>query len=58
VEAILKRDGLWERYSNLAAVPLVKALEARALPPATVEDLAPYTTPRSGARLYPRKRTG
>lgn len=57
VESILREDGLWERFSNLATVPLAKALESGALPPGTSERLAPYLTRRSGARLYPRKRS-
>jgi putative RecB family exonuclease len=57
VEAILRESGEWERYASLSPVSLAKAYDAGELDPATMERLAPYTTPRSGAKLYPRKRT-
>jgi putative RecB family exonuclease len=57
VEAILREDGLWERFSNLASVPLSKALESGSVPAATADRLAPYITRRVGARLYARKRS-
>jgi len=57
VERILREDGLWDRYSYLAIAPLAKALEAGTVPPGTAEKLAPHLTQRSGAKLYPRKRS-
>ncbi len=57
VEAILRADGLWDRFSYLAAAPLAKAIDGRMLPRETMERLSGYVTIRSGARLYPRKRT-
>jgi putative RecB family exonuclease len=57
VEAILREDGLWERFSSLASVTLAKALDSGSVPPPTVERLAPFLSRRSGARLYARKRS-
>lgn len=56
VEAILREDGMWERFASLSPVSLAKALDAGELPPATAVRLAPLLTRRSGARLYLRSR--
>jgi putative RecB family exonuclease len=57
VEAILREEGLWDRFSNLASVNLAKALDSGSLPPQTAERLAPFLSRRSGAKLYARKRS-
>ena len=56
VEAILREDGMWERFASISPVSLAKALDAGELPPATAVRLAPLVTRRSGARLYLRSR--
>jgi putative RecB family exonuclease len=56
VEAILRESGEWERLAALSPVSLAKAYDAGELASGTMERLAPYAVPRSGAKLYPRKR--
>lgn len=56
VEAILREDGVWERFASLSPVSLAKAMDAGELPPATAARLAPHVTRRCGARLYLRAR--
>jgi putative RecB family exonuclease len=56
VEAILRESGEWERFASLSPVSLAKAYDAGELAAETLERLAPYAAPRSGAKLYPRKR--
>lgn len=56
VEAILREEGLWERYAALSPVALAKALDAGELPSAAAERLSPHISRRSGARLYARTR--
>jgi hypothetical protein len=57
VEAILRQSGEWERFAFLSPVSLAKAYDAGELDPKTLERLAPYAAPRSGAKVYPRKRS-
>ncbi len=57
VERVLRADGLWDRFSCLATASLTKAIDAGELPRETADRLARYVTTRSGARLYPRKRS-
>jgi putative RecB family exonuclease len=57
IEAILRESGEWERFASLSPVSLAKAYDAGELAAETMERLAPYAAPRSGAKLYPRKRT-
>lgn len=56
VEAILREDGLWERFASLSPVALAKALDAGDIPAATATRLAAHVTRRSGSRLYLRTR--
>jgi putative RecB family exonuclease len=56
VEAILREDGLWERFASLSPVSLAKALDAGDVPPATAARLAAHVKRRCGSRIYLRTR--
>ncbi len=52
---ILKKHGLWDKYSNLAYVSLVKAIESRELPEQVLKDLQPFIKKEKVWRLYSSK---
>jgi putative RecB family exonuclease len=52
---ILKRQALWEQYSQLNSWDLKKAIEENALPKDVLEALQPYVARESIWRLYPSK---
>lgn len=56
LEEVLRDAGLWDRFSQLAAFDLSKAVSAHDLPDDAMARIAPYVTTRPGAKLYPRKR--
>lgn len=52
---ILKKHSLWDKYSNLAYVSLVKAIEGKEIPDQVLKDLQPYIKKEKVWRLYPSK---
>ena len=56
LEEVLRDAGLWDRFSQLSAFNLSKAIAAKDLPPDAMERVMPYVTMSEGAKLYPRKR--
>lgn len=55
VAQILKKHGLWEKYSYLSGFQLVKAIEAGEVLPLVVNELKPYLVRQDVIRLYPSK---
>lgn len=55
VVEILKRRGLWERFSYLSSFQVAKALEAGELPPDVAREIMPFTTREDVWRLYMAK---
>ena len=55
IAAILKKHGLWDKYSMLTYVPFIKAIESCSLPQAVMDELQPYIKKEKVWRLYPSK---
>jgi len=55
ISAILKKHGLWDKYSMLTYVPFIKAIEGSSLPQAVMNELQPYLRKEKVWRLYPSK---
>lgn len=55
IRKILEKHGLWNQFATLSSWELGKAIEAGSLPPAVMQELAPYIKKTHVWRLYPGK---